>query len=56
MTMTRQEFEAYWAVNSGLTVSAVRELGFHAESCDCGDSTCLGWVMTHYQESARRIT
>ena len=36
---------AGYASRSGVTVEWLKEQGFHAEPCDCGDETCQGWQM-----------
>jgi len=51
--MTREEFERYYAGNSGIPVEKLRELGLHAEPCDCDDETCLGWAMDREHRSGR---
>ena len=42
---TREQFFAGYASRSGVTVEWLKEQGFHAEPCDCGDETCQGWQM-----------
>lgn len=51
--MTRDEFEAYYAKNSIMTVEELR--AFNAENgrgirpCDCGEEGCQGWQMVNIQ-------
>jgi hypothetical protein len=45
--MTRDQFTAAYAANSGITVDQLHALGRHAEPCDCGDDMCVGWMMAH---------
>jgi hypothetical protein len=41
--MTAEEFEAGYAERSGLTVDALRRLGFVVRPCSCGETGCHGW-------------
>lgn len=43
--MTRSEFKAYFARNSGLTSSQIDELGIRPVLCDCTMPDCQGWKM-----------
>ena len=51
--MTREEFEAYYAERSGMTVEKLHELGLHGEPCDCGEDGCEGWAMDWEHRRAR---
>ena len=50
--MTRDEFEAWYAARSGITVAQLRAYGRYAEPCDCDADMCQGWAMGHQQEDA----
>jgi hypothetical protein len=43
--MTREEFESYWAGNSGISVDQMHQVGLRAEECDCGEDLCPGWAV-----------
>lgn len=45
--MTKEEFELWYAQNSGTTVEKLKELGRVAKPCNCGDPLCKGWQMVH---------
>ena len=45
--MTQDEFEAWYAQNSNITVATLHEMGLSAAPCDCGEPECKGWQMTH---------
>jgi hypothetical protein len=58
--MTIDEFEAYYAKNSGMTVEQLRafnvENGRGIRPCECGEEGCQGWQMvsiTLYEEEQR---
>lgn len=42
---TAEEFEEWYAKNSGVTVQWLRENGRFGAPCDCGDEICKGWQM-----------
>ena len=44
--MERDEFEKAYALEFGLHINTLHELGVGAISCDCGKEDCLGWVMS----------
>ena len=44
---TVQEFERWYANNSGVTVEFLHKYGRYGAPCDCGDTICTGWQMTH---------
>jgi len=52
--MTKEEFEKYYAANSGMSVERLHEVGFYAEPCQCGDETCLGWAMWEHRITRKR--
>ena len=41
--MTAEEFEEWYAANSGVTVQQLREWGRIVAPCDCGEEVCQGW-------------
>lgn len=41
--MTAEEFEAYYAANSHVTVAELRQFGRIVLPCHCGDKLCKGW-------------
>jgi hypothetical protein len=43
--MTREEFESYWAGNSGISVEKMHQMGLRAEECECSNELCLGWAV-----------
>lgn len=43
--MTKEQFESWYAANSGMTVEELHSLGEHAHPCDCEDEQCRGWQM-----------
>jgi len=43
--ISKEEFERYWACNSGMTVAELHAYGWHCEPCDCGAKSCRGWRM-----------
>ena len=45
--MTKEEFEAYYAANSKVSIERLQELGLVAAPCDCGEEGCRGWQMAH---------
>ncbi|MDO8671222.1 MAG: hypothetical protein Q7O66_07295 [Dehalococcoidia bacterium] len=44
--MTKDEFEAGYALRSHLTLEKLHELGLYAVTCACGEDGCEGWQMT----------
>lgn len=50
--LTGDEFEAAYAARAGVTVEALHRHGRFAEPCDCGESICEGWQMSHAMEDA----
>uniref|UniRef100_A0A6M3JRZ0 Uncharacterized protein n=1 Tax=viral metagenome TaxID=1070528 RepID=A0A6M3JRZ0_9ZZZZ len=44
---TVQEFETWYANNSGDTIADLHNEGRYGAPCDCGDEECTGWQMTH---------
>jgi hypothetical protein len=46
--MTKEEFEKQYAEKSGLTIDQLHWFGLHAETCDCGDERCNGWIMVSH--------
>ncbi len=45
--MTREDFEQWYAQNSGITVEFLHSLGLYAKPCDCKEEGCQGWQMAH---------
>lgn len=45
LQVTKEEFEASYAVNSGLLVGQLGLLGLEAVPCACGAPGCHGWKM-----------
>ncbi len=43
--MTKEEFEAFYAKSSGVSLDFIRERGLRAEPCNCGEGNCRGWQM-----------
>ena len=43
--MTKEEFEAYYAAESGMTLAQLHESGLGAAPCDCGAYYCKRWQM-----------
>ena len=43
--MERDEFEASYATQSGISIARLRKLGLRPEPCDCGEDGCAGWKM-----------
>ena len=43
--LSKHEFVSRYASKSNVTEAQLAEMGLHAEPCDCGDETCLGWQM-----------
>ena len=41
------QFEQWYARRSGTSVEWMRSMGRQVKSCDCGESFCSGWGMTH---------
>lgn len=50
--MTQREFEAFYARNSNVTPEELNALGIVSVKCDCGESGCDGWKMTHPKVNA----
>lgn len=48
--MTKDEFEALYVENGGVTIEWLREFGWVAAPCDCGEECCQGWRMMHRDE------
>lgn len=45
--MDKAEFEASYAMGSGMTVEQLHELGLYAAPCECDYEHCKGWQMMH---------
>ncbi|OGO08160.1 MAG: hypothetical protein A2Y61_00310 [Chloroflexi bacterium RBG_13_60_13] len=45
MIATKEDFEARYAVLSGIFIPQLRSLGLGAVPCDCGAEDCPGWQM-----------
>lgn len=54
-TLTREEFEAKYAANSGLSVEQCRALGMRPEPCDCDSNRCHGWQMVTQPSAEERF-
>ena len=44
---TAEEFEAWYASNSRVTVEILHKMGRRGAPCDCGDKSCTGWQMLY---------
>lgn len=53
LVVTKEEFEASYAVNAGLFASQLPLLGLEAVPCDCGAPDCQGWQMISVAEARR---
>lgn len=47
---TAEEFEQWYAANSGVSVELLHKWGMRGAPCDCGDEICTGWQMLHEQQ------
>ena len=49
---TAEEFEAWYAGHSGMTVGQWRALAPHRypAPCDCDEDLCTGWQMAHRED------
>ena len=47
---TAQEFEEWYAANSGVPVALLHSWGRYGKPCDCGDDSCRGWQMAYREE------
>ena len=45
--MTRDEFIDGYCARSNITRAQMKEFGFMAVPCDCGEESCQGWAMIH---------
>lgn len=43
MTLTKEEFEASYAVQNGLLIAQLPQMGIEAVPCCCGKPECRGW-------------
>lgn len=53
-TVTREEYEASYAVLNGLLVAQLKFLGLTAVPCACGAKDCRGWQMVSTAEVRQR--
>ena len=49
--MTKEQFEQWYADNSGTPLERLAEIGLSAVACNCGRSSCKGWRMVHWSET-----
>ena len=42
---TAEQFEAWYAHNSGVSVEWLHKMGRYGKLCDCGEEDCTGWQM-----------
>lgn len=55
-SVTKEEFEASFAVTSGILIAQLPGLGLEAVPCNCGLPGCKGWVMvSSIQIGNRRV-
>ena len=43
--MTKEQFTRRYSRNSNLSEETLKEMGFEAEKCACGEDNCQGWRM-----------
>lgn len=43
MSLTRAEYEAYYAKELGETIAELRRRGYHSVRCVCADPDCPQW-------------
>jgi hypothetical protein len=46
--LRKSTFARQYAERSNTTVEQLHEWGREAEKCDCGDGSCKGWQMGHW--------
>ena len=54
--MTKDEFEAGYAMRSGVSIEWLHQHGQHAVLCDCGEHGCNGWAMARRDTKESQAT